>query len=540
MLTIFIILPFFVLDSIHAQNNTAKPKLVIGLVVDQMRWDHLHRFSHHYGEGGFKRLMKEGFSFENAVIPYAPTMTAAGHASIYTGSIPAIHGIVGNEWIERNTGKYTYCADDPDVAALGGSNTFGKMSPVKLLATTVGDEMKISSNFRSKVFGVSLKDRGGIFPAGRAGDAAYWLDDSTGNWVTSTWYMKALPAWVNKFNARRDIDSMMKKGWNLLLSHTSYNLTRPDANEFEIPIANSGTTHFPHELNEFVGKSYTPFRYIPMGNTLTLEFSKSLIDEEQLGFGKDTDMLCISLSSTDYIGHKFGPFSLEAEDAYLRLDRDIDAFLQFLDKKFGKGEYLLFLTADHAAPAIPAFLKSKNLSAGNLDNYGLVKMIDNQLSKKFKYPGLVTHYFNNQFFLNHQLMDSLGLTKAEIRGFVIDFLNGIEEVVMAFDYSKLNEMVLPAATREVIARGYYPKRCGDILVILKPQFTDYINKGTEHGTFYNYDTHVPMLFFGKDIRRGRSHRRVGVTDIAPTLCALLQIQMPNGSIGVVLGEIVQE
>ncbi len=519
-------------------SNGEQPKLVVKLVVDQMRWDYLHRFSHHFGEGGFKRLMKDGYNFDNAFLNYAPTFTAVGHASISTGTYPAIHGIVGNEWINRPSGGYTYCTDDPAVRPLGGSRMHGRMSPVNLLATTVGDELKLSNNFKSRVYGVSLKDRGGILLAGRSADCAYWLDDSTGNFMTSTWYTGELPAWVNSFNRQRKIDDLMREGWKPALPVSSYNMYRPDENEFEIPISENNNTSFPHELKSFLGKSYTPFRYVPMGNSLTLDFASSLVREEKLGRGRFSDMLCISLSSTDYIGHRFGPMSMEIEDTYIRLDRDVASFLHFLDSAVGKEKYLLVLTADHSAPQVPDFAKSKKLSAGNLNNFGLVDEINSHLELKFARKGLVTHYFNNQFFLNDPYIDSFRLDREQIEQSVIRFLEQREEVVMAFLYSKLNEVVLPADLKERVARGYHPKRCGNIYVILKPQFVDYLGKGTEHGTFYNYDTHIPLIFFGSSIASGRSFRRVGVTDIAPTLSAILKIQMPNASMGVVLEEMI--
>ena len=519
--------------------KTKEPKLVIGFVIDQMRWDYLHRFKNHFGEGGFRRLMREGFNFENAFLNYAPSMTATGHASIYTGAYPAMHGIVGNEWVDRQTGSYTYCTDDFEVKAVGGSSLHGRMSPGNLLATTVGDELKLSRNFKSKVYGISLKDRGGIFPAGRSGDAAYWLDDSTGNFITSSWYMNELPGWVKNFNAQRDIDSMMKKGWNLSLPENSYFPARPDENEFEVPITNSNSTSFPHELKDFIGISYMPFRYTPMGNTLTFNFAKLLVTEEALGKGDVSDMLAVSLSSPDYIGHKFGPLSLEIEDTYARLDKEIASFLNFLDSIVGKENYLLFLTADHGAPPVPYFARSKKLSAGNLNNYGLVKVINASFKNEFQKQDLVTHFYNNQFYLNNHLIDSLNLDRKKIINSVTHFLNKKDEVVMAFEIEKLHETVLPSVFKEQIARGYYAKRCGDIYVILKPQYVDYLGKGTEHGTFYNYDTHIPLIFFGKNIAPGRSFRRVGITDIAPTLSAMLMIQMPNATTGVVLEEVVE-
>lgn len=531
-----------IVSSAEAQQSAAvkpgKPRLVVGLVIDQMRWDYLYRFQQNYGDGGFNRLINNGRCFENAFIPYAPTITAAGHASIYTGSVPAIHGIVGNEWIDISSGKYQYCTSDDSVQAVGGSATQGKMSPAMLLATTIGDELKMGNNFESKVFGVSLKDRGAIFPAGRTGDAAYWFDDSSGNWISSTWYMKELPGWVRRFNDRKLADKFLRAGWQLSLPLAAYQNSMPDESEFEVPITKNGNTAFPH-LKGYAGNTSAAFRYMPMSNSFTFDFSKTLILEEKLGKGPVTDLFCISLSAPDYIGHKFGPNSLEIEDTYVRLDKDLASFFSFLDKEIGKDGYLLFLTADHGGPAIPDLMKSRNLNAGNLNNYGLVKKIDKILFEQFGREELITHYYNNQFFLNRPLISELKLKRSEVVEQVIKYLESREEVVMAFDYRELNSVVLPAELKEKIAGGFFPKRCGDVYVILQPQFSDYLGRGTEHGTFYNYDAHVPLIFYGNAIPEGKSYRRVGITDIAPTLAALLEIQMPNGSVGEVLEEVVR-
>ncbi|RYG46711.1 MAG: alkaline phosphatase family protein, partial [Chitinophagaceae bacterium] len=449
-------------------SKAQQPKVLIGLVVDQMRWDYLYRFQHHYGNGGFKRLMTEGFNYENAFIPYASSVTATGHASIYTGAYPFFHGIVGNEWVDRTTGKYVYCTDDSTVVGVGGTSKQGMMSPANLLSTTIGDELKFSNNFQSRIFGISLKDRGGIFPAGRTGDAAYWLEDSSGNWITSTWYMDQLPVWVRNFNERRTIDSMMREGWNLAKPVSAYQLYRSDENDFEVPISQSNTTHFPHQLNSFIRKNYNPFRSTPMGNTFTLNFAKSLIKEEQLGKGDFTDILCISLSSTDYIGHKFGTHSLEIEDTYIRLDADLAAFLLFLDESIGKGNYTLFLSADHGAPPSPDFLKTKKVNAGNINNYALTRVIASHLEKKFGVAGLVTHYFDYQFYLNTALIKSKGLKRSDVSKAIIDYLNEKPEVEMAFDYADFNTTILPQSVRDMFAKGYHPKRSGDIQVILQP------------------------------------------------------------------------
>jgi predicted AlkP superfamily pyrophosphatase or phosphodiesterase len=370
-------------------NGIDRPKLVVGIVVDQMRWDYLYRFYNKYSEGGFKRLINKGFSFENTMIPYTPTVTAAGHTCIYTGSVPAVHGIVGNDWIEKSTGTWMYCSQDKSVQTVGSFSVAGQMSPRNMFATTIGDELRLATNFKSRVYGVALKDRGGILPAGHSANAAYWFDDSTGNWITSTYYMNALPQWVQGFNSEKQPDAMMSKNWNLLYAADEYDQSTPDSTLFEKRIPGEVTTTFPHKLTTRNGKSYFALRYSPYGNTLTMNFAKRLIENEKLGMSGQTDMLCVSFSSTDYVGHTFGPQSLEIEDTYLRLDKDLENFFAYLDEKEGKDNYVIFLSADHGAPQSPAFLKSVKIPAGTLQGTNLMSDLNTELTKKFKVNSLI-------------------------------------------------------------------------------------------------------------------------------------------------------
>ena len=331
-------------------NGIDRPKLVIGLVIDQMRWDYLYRYYNLYADNGFKRLLKNGFSFENTHVPYATAVTAAGHATLYTGSLPAIHGIIGNDWEERDSSHSIYCTSDQSVSSVGTTSRQGLMSPRNMFTTTIGDELRLATNFKSRVFGIAFKDRGGILPAGHSANAAYWFDDSTGNWITSSYYMDQLPAWVNKFNRNRKIDSLMSNDWNLLYDVSKYDQSTADANEYEKPFKHEKKATFPHIYKEQIGRNYYAVRESPYGNTLTLDFAKAMMESERLGKTGQTDMLCISLSTPDYIGHRVGPNSLEIQDTYLRLDKDLASFLIYLDKTIGAGQYLFFLSADHGAP----------------------------------------------------------------------------------------------------------------------------------------------------------------------------------------------
>ena len=337
--------------NISENNGIERPTLVVGVVIDQMRWDYLYRYFNRYGEGGFKRLLQKGYSYDNMFIPYAATATSPGHSCLYTGSIPAIHGMVDNDWIERSTGKHMYCTQDDSVQTVGSYSTMGKMSPKNLLTSTVGDELRLASNFKSRVYGIAIKDRGAIVTAGHSANGAYWFDDSTGNWISSTYYMNALPQWVNNYNGMHKADVMMGEDWNLLRDPSLYDQSTDDRKPYERTLIQETTTTFPHSYRSLIGKkNYLGFRSSPYGNTLTFDFAQSLVEHEKLGSTAQTDMLCLSLSSTDYVAHKFGPNSMEMEDVYLRLDNDLENFLNFLDKYIGENNYLLFLSADHGAP----------------------------------------------------------------------------------------------------------------------------------------------------------------------------------------------
>jgi len=520
-------------------NGIERPKLVVGLVIDQMRWDYLYRYYNRYSEGGFKRLLQQGYSFENTFIPYTPAVTAVGHTCLYTGSVPAINGIVGNDWIERDSGKAMYCSQDRSVNTVGSFSNQGQMSPKNMLVTSVGDELRLATNFKSRVFGIALKDRGGIFPAGHSANAAYWLDDSTGNWISSTYYMNSLPGWVSSYNAARKIDSLMTNDWNLLYDKSIYEQSTTDDKKYERPLFHETTTTFPHAYKSLIGKNYYPFRQSPYGNTFTLDFAKKMIQNEKIGMSGQTDMLCVSLSSTDYISHRFGPNSLEVEDTYLRLDKDIENFLNYLDATIGKGNYLFFLSADHGAPQVPDFMKENKLPGGSLTSTELIKELNSLCAEKFGTNKMVKAIYEYQVYLDNRIIDSANLNRDIIKDFIIGHLKTKPEVVNAFDYSKFESLVMPEQRKEMFAKGYFYKRSGDIQFILKPQYTDVLSIGTEHGTMYAYDTHIPLLWYGWKISHGKTNREVYMTDVAPTISAMLKIQMPNGNVGHVLEELVK-
>ncbi len=533
----YLLLIFFLLISFSATAQTAKPKLVIGLVIDQMRWDYLYRYNNLYGAGGFKRLLKDGFTAENTMIPYVPSYTAPGHACIYTGSVPAIHGIVGNNWYDKAANKFVYCTDDSTVNTVGNNGKAGKMSPANLLTTSITDELRLSNNFKSKVIGIALKDRGAILPAGHSANAAYWYDG--GKWITSTHYMSNLPSWVKAFNDKDVAGTYMKSDWNTLLPINKYDLSTADDKPYENTIRAEKTVVFPHKLSSIAAADkYEAFRTTPFANTFTLDFAKAAIESEGLGKNAVTDFLAVSISSTDYIGHTFGPNSVEVEDMYLRLDKDMESFLNYLDTKIGKGNYLLFLTADHGVSHVPAFLNEHKIPGGTFDDVDIFKELNEKIEQKTSIKNAVQAVMNYQVYLNNNIIEQ-GKLMGDVKRLVIEVLKEKDFIINALELDELMEAALPAPQKEMITNGYYPKRSGDIQFTLKPGYFDGGTKGTTHGLWNPYDAHIPCLFFGWGVKPGKTHRQTYMTDIAPTIAAMLQIQMPSGSVGKVIAELIK-
>ena len=517
-----------------AQNPFRRPKLVVGVVVDQMRWDYLYRYQERFGDNGFKRLMREGFNCENTMLNYIPAVTAIGHTSIYTGSVPAIHGIAGNDF--HIDGKQTYCTDDAAVATVGSNSDAGKMSPHNLKVTTIGDELHLATNYRSKVISVSLKDRASILPGGHTADGAYWFDAETGNFITSTYYRKDLPGWLKQFNDRQLAKHYLSQDWETLYPTESYKNSTADNNSYENPFPGADTPTMPVTTSKLMdSEGLGLIRNTPYGNTLTIDLALAAIDGERLGNRGETDMLAVSLSSTDYIGHQFGTYAIETEDTYLRLDRDIARLLAALDQEIGKGEYLLFLTADHAAAHNFKFLTDKGIPAGGWDIGKTKAALNSHLKAEFKTDcNLVSGLLNYQIFLDNEKIDSLGISKENVVAAAIDYIKRGEGVYCAVEQENAGTAILPSPIKDRIVNGYYPGRSGEIQIIMQPGWYGLESEatgGTDHGVWHPYDTHVPLIFFGSGINPGATFTPVEITDIAATVCALLHIQMPDGCIG---------
>jgi len=529
---------FFNVASFAQTSPGAKPKLVVGLVIDQMRWDYLYRFNALYGENGFKRMLREGFSAENTFIPYVPTYTAVGHTCVYTGSVPAIMGIVGNNWFDKATNRNVYCTDDSTVVTVGSNSVAGKMSPKNLWTTTITDELRLSNNFKSKVIGIALKDRGSILPAGHSANAAYWYD--AGKWISSSYYMKNLPGWVDNFNAKDLPSKYMSTDWNTLLPISKYDQSTEDDKVYESRIKGETTVVFPHKLSAIdVAVKPEAFKTTPFANTYTFEFAKAAIENESLGKNSVTDFLAISISSTDYIGHSFGPNSIEVEDTYLRLDKDIADFLQYLDAKMGKGNYTVFLSADHAVAHIPSFLAEHKIPGGNFEDNDIRLELNRMIETDFGIQNMVLSLQNYQVYLNINELERQGKDVAAVKKAVIKTLQAKSFILTAFETDKLALTTLPEPQKTMLANGYNIKRSGDIQFTLKPGYFDGTARGTTHGLWNPYDAHIPLLFFGWGVKPGKLNRETYMTDISPTLAAMLKIQMPSGSVGKVITEVIK-
>ena len=513
--------------------SLAKPKLVVGIVIDQMRYDFLYRYYDKYSERGFKRLMREGFNCRNNHYHYATTYTGP---AIYTGSVPAINGIVGNDWYELS-GKLMYVTEDSTVQGIGTDSKAGKMSPKNLLTTTITDQVRLASNFRSKVIGVAIKDRGAILPAGHSANAAYWFDSQVGNWVSSSFYMQKLPDWAEKFNASGRAKALQEQTWATLLPISQYIESEGDEQNYERNLEGESKPVFPHKINSMNALPYTPF-----GNTLTKEFALAAFRNENLGKSNETDFLCVSFSSPDMGGHTFGPYSIETQDMYLRLDLEIAEMLETFDKELGKNNYLVFLTADHGVADIPAFSKKNKIPAGVSSGSHHLQEVQTALEKKFGEAKWILYEENQHFNLNQPVLEAKNVSVKQIYEVVKKTLlhqTDVYSVVNLWDNDISS--ALPTYYAEMVKNVYHPKRSGEIMILLKPaHFYGFAGGGTTHGTFYNYDTHVPLLWFGWQVPKGETFRRTHIADIAPSLAAFLNILPPNGSIGEPILEILQK
>lgn len=532
LITLFLI-SFLILE-VSAQNNE-KPKLVVGIVVDQMRDEYLYRFNNKYVPGGLMRLVNEGFVARNHHYHYSGTITGPGHAHVFTGSAPAISGIVGNDWYDKTANRRMYVAEDKEVQLVGpGQEKNGEMSPKNLKVSTITDQLKIATQHRAKVVGVAYKDRAAIMPAGHTGDA-YWVDKESGNWITSTYYTDDLPKWARDFNAAKHAEKFVSQKWELLFPESEYMESEGDNQPYEETFGENEKPVFPYVLNmESLPNS-------PFVNTYTKDFAIAAIEGENLGGGDETDFLTISFSGTDYAGHWSGPQSKELQDVYLRLDRDLDHLFSYLDDRLGKGNYTVFLTADHAVAEVPGYAKKHRLPGGIWLESKIYQEAKELVAETYGKANLFKDYVNYQFYLDKEEMAKKGITVDELTALFrekLTLLPGVYSFVNLED-GKMDH--IPTFFQEKLNTMYNPKRSGEIILLPEPGWMDiWSDKGTTHGTMYSYDTHTPLLFYGWGINKGQTFETTYISDIAPTLAMLLKILEPSGNIGKPIGEALKK
>jgi predicted AlkP superfamily pyrophosphatase or phosphodiesterase len=525
--------------------QSPKSKVVVGIVVDQMCYDYLYRFQGKFSESGFKKLMANGTNCRNTNYNYVPTYTGPGHASIYTGTTPDNHGIVGNEWYDRDLKMSVNCVTDEQFNSTGTNSTEGNRSPKTLKTYTVTDQLKLTYP-SSKVISISIKDRSAILPGGHLSDGSYWFDYSSGNMITSSFYKKELPSWVSNFNSKGFPKESLNKTWNTLYPIGTYTESGPDNTPYEVLISSKKEPTFPYDFAELGrnSKDYSLFTISPFANSFLTNFAMEAITNERLGTDAQTDFLCLSYSTPDIAGHAFGPYSVEIEDIYLRLDLDISQLIKFLETKFGKNGFTIFLTADHAVVPVPQYLMDKNLPGGYLFLEEKLSKLKKSVKEKFEFD-VIEAEENQNIYLNRQVMDSLHLPKKAIETFIASEIKkwtGVKDVFITDDLKDKSENDWAG----MVARGYRYDRSGEVVFILEPGFlpknTDKpsAHQGTSHGSAFNYDTHVPLIWYGAGIKKQEIFRPIEIIDIAPTLVHMLNLQRTGAMTGNPIFEILNQ
>jgi len=507
-----------------------------------MRYDYLTRFEARFSDNGFKKLMYNGFNCKNHHFNYMPTYTGPGHASIFTGTTPENHGIIANNWFDKFKNESVYCVQDNSVNPLGTASNKERMSPHRMLSTTFGDVNRLHTQFKGKTIGISIKDRGAILPAGHSANHAFWFrGEKEGAWVSSTYYSNELPKWVIDFNAKKLIGKYLKE-WNTLYPIASYTSSGTDDNIYEHGFKGKEKTTFPYDLKALQEQNsgFSILKSTPYGNSIVTDFAVEAIKNEELGKDSITDVLTVSYSSTDYVGHNFGVNSVELEDTYLRLDKELARLLKSLDKQVGKGEYTVFLTADHGAVHVPQFLKDNKIPAYYVDKESFKEGIDTFLQTTFKDEKILKNISNQQLFLDYKRIKEAKLSLDEVTKALQHYLTQQPNMQYVFTRSELVKRNMTNIVGKLVQNGFHQRSSGDIAYVLTPATISYSKTGSTHGSPQAYDTHVPLLFYGNGIKKGKTFKKTQVNDIAPTVSALLGISAPNATTGKILNFVIED
>ncbi len=520
-----------------------QPKVVVGIVVDQMCYEYLYRYQANFGKDGFNRFLQKGMNCRNILYNYVPTYTGPGHASIYTGTTPNNHGIIGNEWFEASSNKVVNCIEDKKVQTVGSDSKNGQASPKRLKTYTITDQLKMTYP-DAKVISVSIKDRGAILPGGHLSDGSYWYDNTTGTFITSTFFKKELPVWLKNFNQTKNADSYGHT-WDLLLESSKYKAK--DESPYEVIMNGKNAAVFPYNFKEMGGGkiNYKQFITSPYANTLLTDLAIEAMQNESIGRDAQTDFMCISYSTPDIAGHAFGPYSLELEDLYYRLDRDLSKLLNHLEKQYGKDGFVVFLTADHAVVPVPQQLVDKQLPGGYIFMEDHLKELKSYCTEKFG-EDLILAEENMNLYLKKGRIDTLGLNLYTVAKTLAAPIRSWEGVKSVFTEDEMmNETATDGEWRDMMRKGFEFHRSGSILIMLEPGYlpmqkdTPKAHQGTSHGSAFNYDTHVPLLWYGAGIQRKDVFRPMEIVDIAPTLTHILNLQRSGAMVGNPIVEVLE-
>lgn len=514
-----------------------KPKLIIGIVVEQLKFDQLEKFRDRLGENGIKRLINEGTYFRNASFEYMLTQSAPGHATIATGAEPSFHGITSDNWYVPLRSELINATKDVNVNPVGGSYESGLHSPLNLQASAFSDELSMASKKRARVFGVGMSEVASILMAGHSADAAYWFDNTTGTWMTSSYYISQLPGWVNDYNAMSYPETYLNGVWNLFSPPSNYSDCLTDSNKYETGF--NGINYFPYDLKKIrtkwgsgSRKDFSLIRETPFANTLTTNFALKLIENEQLGQDDNTDYLSICYSATDNIGHRFGPSSVEMGDAILRLDDEIKHLLDYVNEKIGKRNVLIYFTSAHGICEIPEVLATNRIPAGYFLQNQALQLLRTYLNAVYGEGNWVKGYSERQIFLNRTLIEDARLSLDDVQKKVARFLVQFSGVSAAYPYAAFEANDYGSGNLKRIINNFNPQRSGDVIITLNPGWVekegDYI---TDHNSPYEYDSHVPLIWYGWTVNRSSVSRKVNMTDIAATLSSLCKIPYPNACSG---------
>ncbi|MFN8258600.1 MAG: alkaline phosphatase family protein [Bacteroidales bacterium] len=520
-----------------------QPKLVIQVVIENMRYDFIDKFRDKFSDKGFNRLLNEGSFCSNAFYDYMYTGSAQGYTTLSTGTNPSDHGIVSDLWYNRLSGKEQYCITDPEVKT-GTSLSMNKFSPKNIIGSTLGDELKLSNYKQSKVISVSLKNYAAVLTSGMLANAAYWFDDKTGYWTSGSFYMDTLPKWVNDFNKKEFVDLYLQREWNTTLKLSSYTESLADNNSYETGFSGNKRT-FPYQLQHIKeSEGLSVIKYTPFGNTITLDFSISAIINEQLGKGKFPDLITISFSIPAYVTELFGIHSIELEDIYLRLDNDIAHLLEFIDDYLGKENVLVVLTSDRGAADNPDYLKEIGMPVGTFNPELAMSLTDSYLKATYGQSGWIKKYYDNQVYLSQYLLDVTKVPAGEIQLKAAQFINQFKGIAKATTATILQSADSSSGMLKKFRNSFNELRSGDILLCFEPGWMEENKKESGHylyhGSPYRYDAHVPLFFYGWNLKKDEITEAVPINNVAPTIARILGIAFPSGANGNPVKEIIDQ